>query len=353
MQREICPICHNPDIKTCLIGRNYQQEINCQDCGCYVIPRCKRSLITSITAENKILGCKCAAVMLERNLKGLNDNVKLDYEGNKSLFFVDTGECLEAYYPTTFYEKLERGFFNLVRSLKHSPLVKFSIKELKRKERSLLFIADPLENYKIVLDYICAEGWLQQFDGKEGEDTRYRVTTKGMQLFDVVAVNKSPNAFLAMWFGADKDEKYRDAVRRAVTDAGYHLHVVDDEHYNGFIMDKVINLINDSAFVIADITAEPEQIKDNSVFQGVRGGVYWEAGYAAGQKKQVILTCRDDSETTKRIHFDLQQYNQIRWHNEDGRVTTSNGQDFTDVLTQRILASVGRGPHRIVSEINE
>ena len=113
--------------------------------------------------------------------------------------------------------------------------------------------------------------------------------------------------------------------------------------YNGFIMDKVVNLINDSAFVIADISAMPEKITEKGIEDGVRGGVYWEAGYAAGQKKQVVLTCIDDKEAIKRIHFDLQQYNQIRWKIVDGKIMTSDGFDFADTLAQRIIATVGRG----------
>ena len=92
----------------------------------------------------------------------------------------------------------------------------------------------------------------------------------------------------------------------------------------------------------------PENITEKGVKDGVRGGVYWEAGYAAGQNKQVILTCNDDERCDKRIHFDLQQYNQIRWKIVDG-VLKFGKRDFVDALTQRILATVGRGQRASVS----
>ena len=108
-----------------------------------------------------------------------------------------------------------------------------------------------------------------------------------------------------------------------------------------FVMDKVLNLINDSAFVIADLSAAPERLDGEKVWNGVRGGVYWEAGYAAGQKKQVIVTCSDDDETKKRIHFDLQQHNQIRWKIVGDTVVTTDGVDLADAIEQRVRATVG------------
>ena len=153
---------------------------------------------------------------------------------------------------------------------------------------------------------------------------------------------QTKNAFLAMWFGVEGNSLYREAIQKGVLAAGYHLQVVDQEEYNGFIMDKVINLINDSAFVIADLSAAPEVIKDGKVKNGVRGGVYWEAGYATGQKKQVIVTCLDNTDTEDRIHFDLQQHNQIRWKISDGRAVASTGIDLAEAIAQRVRATVGK-----------
>ena len=87
-------------------------------------------------------------------------------------------------------------------------------------------------------------------------------------------------------------------------------------------------------------------LEGHDVYGGVRGGVYWEAGYAKGQKKQVILTCDNSEETIKRIHFDLQQYNQIRWKDDGDKILTVDGRSFEEILTERIVATVGRGAWR-------
>lgn len=355
MTNKQCPICKSTNIESSLNAANDQQErFRCHNCGSFEIPQSQFRIIDGITNNNNLVKHKCAAVVLERNLKGLNDNVQLQYaEKEKGLIFTNTGERIEDFYPTSFYEKLERGFFNLVRVIKFAPWRDFTLENITYDTNSLFFIDAQGSKSNRALDFYCEEGWLKRCEYKIGTilTVTHKITTKGMLYFDSHAVDSPANAFLAMWFGADKDRKYRDAVRLAVLNAGYHLHIVDDEQYNGFIMDKVINLINDSAFVIADVTAAPEVIRDNNVLQGVRGGVYWEAGYATGQKKQVILTCRDDIESGKRIHFDLQQYNQIRWCINDGRVVTTSGQDFTDILTQRILATVGKGQRH--NEVNK
>ena len=76
---------------------------------------------------------------------------------------------------------------------------------------------------------------------------------------------------------------------------------------------------------------------------GVRGGVYYEAGYAKGQNKQVILTCKDTKDARGRVHFDLQQVNTIFWEERDGNLM-AGGQNLVDILRERIIFTVGKGP---------
>ena len=351
MEQTTCPICRNTIAKSSLVMTKDSEVWVCPDCGKFVMRRYAVREIAYDLNYDKQRGHKCASVMLERNLKGLNECVRLEYDRERGLRIAGTNVILESCYPITFYEKLERGFFNIVRSLRFSPLMAFDFNKLEHNHRNLLFIDDSWSNPDIVLqEYLCEEGWLRR-EGKE--EKRYRVTTKGMQHFEDVSGNGNRAfAFLAMWFGVPGHEQYRDAVANAAANAGYQLHIVDEQHYNGFIMDKVVNLINDSAFVIADISAREEFItEDGNVFGGVRGGVYWEAGYAVGQKKQVILTCDSDCETRRRIHFDLQQYNQIRWKVDGDVIITVDGRNFEDVLTQRILATVGRGAFKHMNDV--
>ena len=107
------------------------------------------------------------------------------------------------------------------------------------------------------------------------------------------------------------------------------------------IMDKIINFIDEARFVIADFTCIPEEQSDSGRPKcGVRGGVYYEAGYAKGLKLEVIHTCCINSQP--RMHFDIQQKNTIFWKKEaDGKITT-NGQDYIEYLKQHIWATIGK-----------
>jgi nucleoside 2-deoxyribosyltransferase len=159
----------------------------------------------------------------------------------------------------------------------------------------------------------------------------------------------SDTCFVAMAYHT-KTDAYRGAVRSAIEQAGYRADVitVDEGHHNDFIMDRVINMIDDARFVIADLTVLPEippehdedeTEKAGKVRNGVRGGVYWEAGYAKGRGKEVIYTCNvDDQVSENRIHFDIEQIVRIKWKKDQLH-------EFTQALASRIVATVGKGPH--------
>jgi len=177
------------------------------------------------------------------------------------------------------------------------------------------------------------------------DGSHYLITDQGWKRIEALRGDESSTAFVAMWFD-DSLDAFKCEVKKAVALAGYRAEclTVDEVEHNDYIMDKVISLINDARFVIADFTCVPEsQDKDGSVKGGSRGGVYFEAGYAKGRGKDVILTCRNDDDSKNRRHFDIQQINTIFWEEKDGELKAS-GQPFVEILKNRIVASVGEGP---------
>ena len=156
----------------------------------------------------------------------------------------------------------------------------------------------------------------------------------------------SDKVFVAMWFTKETNN-LRNAVERAVKAAGYRPEeiTVDTTQHNDYIMNKVINMITDAKFVIADLTCLPEKIVKGKVSCGVRGGVYFEAGFARGQGKEVIHTCKKTPESIDRLHFDVHQINTIFWEEDGNGVLKSYDSDFIDVLKHRIIATVGKGKH--------
>ncbi len=120
--------------------------------------------------------------------------------------------------------------------------------------------------------------------------------------------------FVAMWFD-DSMKKARENINEAIKSCGYEPMLIDMKEHNNQIVPEIFKEIDDSEFVIVDLT-------------GHRGGVYYEAGYAMAKGKTVILSCRNDEDT----HFDVAQINTIYWQNE---------KDLFERLTRRIKATVG------------
>jgi hypothetical protein len=106
--------------------------------------------------------------------------------------------------------------------------------------------------------------------------------------------------FIAMWFSSDVDKADREAISPAIISCGFEPVRVDRKEYNNDITDEIIAGIKNSRFIVADLT-------------GYRGGVYYEAGFARGLGKEVILTCRKDwfdgKEGKPAVHFDVQHLN--------------------------------------------
>lgn len=138
----------------------------------------------------------------------------------------------------------------------------------------------------------------------------------------------SQQAFVAMWFDQTLDSVYEKAIEIAIRQAGYEPIRIDRKDHNNKIDDEIIAEIRRSRFMVADFTHGDA---------GMRGGVYYEAGFARGLGLPVISTCHQELLNKNAIHFDTRQYNHIGW-TEDGL------EAFKNALTNRISATIGDGP---------
>ena len=111
----------------------------------------------------------------------------------------------------------------------------------------------------------------------------------------------SSQAFVAMWFNESLSEVWEQGIKPAITDSGHEPFRIDQTEDIGKVDDLIIAEIKRSRFVIADFTHD----------DGVRGNVYYEAGFAHGLGISVIFTCRED--LINEAHFDTRQYNHIVW----------------------------------------
>ena len=150
-----------------------------------------------------------------------------------------------------------------------------------------------------------------------------KLTSDGWKKIYNDAINEnSRNVFIAMAF-TDNEERavspsIRDTIKNVCTTLKWNPTLVDETGYNDGVMDKVITLINESRFVIAELTHH-------------KLGVYYEAGYAKAKGLEVIH-CVQKSHMGK-CHFDVKHLNLIIWETE---------QELEEKLTYRITSTLGR-----------
>lgn len=148
------------------------------------------------------------------------------------------------------------------------------------------------------------------------------VSSKGWQAIEQLQKTgiRSDQGFIAMSFAPDLNDAYHSGLHVGIEQAGFRPARVDKEEFIDGIFDKVIALIRQSRFVVADLT-------------GMKPNVYLEVGFAQGLGLPVIPTCRDSDIGT--VQFDLKHLNVIVW---------KTPAELAERLKNRIAAVIGIGP---------
>jgi len=160
---------------------------------------------------------------------------------------------------------------------------------------------------------------------KDQHTLDYTIGYMGWQRIDELQKQnaKHNKGFIAMWFPEDKSmDPTREAIKDVFIETGYQISIIDEKHHNNQIVPEILYEIETSDFIVADLT-------------GNRNGVYYEAGYALGLGKEVILTVDKneiDEDYDNAPHFDVAQINQIRYQDLD---------DLKIQLFNRITVTVG------------
>lgn len=308
----------------------------CPCCGTYEVTDSARQEILA-TPECDILLNHLASLLTERMLQGKSP-ILLGTHTNPQRGMISYADLLKEY-PSDFREQHDRALLNLARLANYSPLCEIGD---RGKDPTTLFCDSAQDMYSL-LKILREEGYVdfedQHCETGELYIEHLHLTVDGFEYAVSLKkdFSKRQRAFVAMWF-SNEMKSYTEAVKKAIVQAGYEPYIANQDSYNGLIMDKVINEISEAKFLIADLTSIPE--KDSRT--GVRGGVYFEAGYAAGLDMEVILTCRED--VTDRIHFDLKQFLGIYWKETDDGKLMAWDFDFVEYLKNHIIKTVGPGP---------
>lgn len=186
-----------------------------------------------------------------------------------------------------------------------------------------------LHEWGILFAYVERMGLIEANELEEhDEGGSVRLTHEGWQWLHRQPKATGSKVFIAMAFDPELND-VKAAIQRAIEQAGYDPLRVDDDHYSGGVMDRIIMHIRDSKFIVADFTKN-------------RGGVYYEAGVAFGLGIEVVNVCddaclKDDASKDVRLHFDVRHLVFVPWKADQLA-------KFSDDLRNHIIAVHGRGP---------
>lgn len=171
-------------------------------------------------------------------------------------------------------------------------------------------------------------GWHLRIAEQDGfiekSGIHYSLAPKGWDyLFGETGTGAIPGrCFVAMSFSEEHSPIFTDAIKPAVIAAGYNPVWMKDVLTNEDINYRMIVEIRKSQFLVADFT-------------GMKGGVYFEAGFALGLGRSVFWATKADD--LPNIHFDTNHYQHIVWKTHD---------ELREKLQEKIVALLGYGPRK-------
>ena len=237
---------------------------------------------------------------------------QLDYKIN---------ECDEEYYvnladipyPASLSEKADRVLMNLY---KLNPEYSDVFTILDTPFRAVFSNSENEDSYLGFLSILCDLGYL-----KEIQSQIYKISSKGLQRIEELSRggNFLNQGFIAMSF--DTSLAYiAEAIKKAITESNYFPMIINEKEHNNQIVPEIMHEIDNSRFLVMDVT------KQNF-------GAYYEAGYALGKGKQVIICCKKDvfDNSESKPHFDIVQKSIVVWKDE---------KDLVEKLKKRIKATV-------------
>jgi len=253
------------------------------------------------------------------------------YEKHKYQFYFDNSDsindALPPYiinianefknYPKNAIEKINRVLINL--SIRY-PNIGDAIDWSHENEYRLLFCdtenqeqeAKAIINYLINLNYI---------DGDSLSGTG-KILFKGWEKIEELSKTLVKNqGFIAI--GYKDTESIIKTIKETIENdcnIKFIAMVISEKQYNGQIVPEIFYEIQQSKFVVVDVTIP-------------NYGAYYEAGYAEALGKPVIVCCRkkEFDDPKRKPHFDIAQKSSVIWEDET---------DLRERLKKRIEATV-------------
>lgn len=326
---EKCPYCgSNAEIT----ASGNLKNVNCPACGEF-----KYEHFPALYGEN--IKNEIASFLCHKKLENPNKHYFLKKSagesGDKDIIYPSVDE-IRSFFPHKFADRISLILIALAnKSDFFGDFIELPIEELE----SILFIkrfdeqGERLDSSKInsqyrqIVDYLTDNKYAD-LDIIEKGIAEVSLLADGWKRVDELQQSdlNNKNVFVSMAFN-EGTEKTRETIKKGISDAGFSPEFIDEIVHNQQIVPEMFRLIRESRFLILEIS-DPNY------------GAYYEAGYALGLGKEVIICCskdifeKDFGEDSKyrKPHFDIAQKQILIWD------------DYTDLqkkLSEWIKAIIG------------
>lgn len=296
MCNDICPICGSGNSSKQLYKNFTCVFYDCPSCGRFGIDEHALANISNYADKNKI-----ASYLYYNNEKskpsgdcnskryfnfiGSDENFE-DAKKENSYCSHVTKEIVENWYPHSFNEKIDMFLLNLYNRQNYfEDTVSFS----EEQRQSACFVTRYLDSgEKLAREQVSEQAnsfvrYLSKQDYIKNVSTNGYIILlpDGLQRVDKFQNNdfNNKNVFVSMSF--NNTESTRCAIRKGIIKAGYSPEFIDEIIHNRQIVPEMFRLIRESRFLVLEIS-DPNY------------GAYYEAGYALGLGKEVIICCNED-----------------------------------------------------------
>ena len=316
-----CPLCRLKDnkCKKAFSDRNGYMCFHCDTFGVdYAVsdnimnlpPNEKMARLFDLMTEFLLHKTRRLDESADKKVWHFDFDVSTEEQGTICQEYVNLATLLNNY-PTTVMERADRAIYNL--SLLFPQYG--DVISLFPDQSRIIFEHNPNNaDTNGTLDILQELGYLNAVSSG-----LYKISAEGWKKIDQMRSKEfvKKQAFVAMKFG-EQTNKTREAIRTAIQQCGYTARIIDEKEHNNQIVPEIFYEIEQSIFLVVDLTIHCD-------------GAYYEAGYAQGLGKQVIVCCRAKEFESTPPHFDIAQKSMVVWKDEA---------DLINRLQKRIVATV-------------
>lgn len=330
-----CPVCRGEASSVSFDALKDETTVVCPTCGRFTITTKAKESIDM----DKLASYLYYHSIFDESKNSFHSYFYVCYDApDNSDYWVITYDMVENWYPKSFSEKVD--LFLLLLEEKSNYMgydVLFSDEQIISACFAKRKITGYWENYETEKEDQC-EYFVkylkeQQYIEKYPDITQLSIAPNGYKRIDELQKDdsKSKEVFVSMAFN-DGTRQTREAIRDGIIDAGYSPEFIDEIIHNHQIMPEMFRLIRECRFLIMDVS-DPNY------------GAYYEAGYALGLGKEVIISCKEEvftkkyeTEEEKRLekymkpHFDIAQKQLLIWKDYE---------DLTHKLSEWIKSIIG------------